>query len=60
MVVIARKHQLTDITRSIKEIDSGAFITVEIIHAVYGQGFEEIKTGIGVKHKSKEDYKYEK
>ncbi len=54
LVVIARKNQLTDLTRSIKEIDSSAFITVETIHAVYGQGFEQLKTGIGSKKKNKE------
>lgn len=56
LVVIARKNQLSDLTRAIKDIDPGAFITVETIHAVYGKGFEELKTGIGGKHKSKETY----
>ena len=46
LVVIARKHQLTDITRSIKAVDPTAFVTVESVHAVYGKGFEEIKSGL--------------
>lgn len=49
LVVIARKNQLTDLTRAIKNIDSGAFIAVESVHAVYGQGFDEIKSGISKK-----------
>lgn len=45
LVLISRK-QLAALSRYIKEIDPKAFMTVSPVGAVYGEGFEEIKTGI--------------
>jgi len=45
LVVIIRKSQLADISAIVKEIDSNAFISVSAVMSVYGQGFDQIKTG---------------
>ncbi len=47
LVVIARKNQLNDLSRAIKDVDPKAFITVESVYAVYGNGFEDVKRGVG-------------
>jgi len=45
LVVILRKSQLTDISAIVKEIDHNAFISVSAVMSVYGQGFDQIKSG---------------
>jgi len=55
LIIVARKQQLTELTREIKKIDSKAFITVTPTTSVYGRGFDQIKEGkITWKKKSKE------
>lgn len=44
LIVVARKQQLPQITASIKEIDSKAFISVSSVMGVYGEGFEKVKS----------------
>lgn len=44
LVVVARKSQMNQITKAVKEIDPKAFISVGVVLGVYGEGFEEIKT----------------
>ena len=43
LVVVAKRTQITQIQRLIKEIDSNAFISQSSVSAVYGQGFDKIK-----------------
>ncbi|PKP41197.1 MAG: YitT family protein [Bacteroidetes bacterium HGW-Bacteroidetes-10] len=45
LVVILRKSQLADISAIVKEIDHNAFISVSAVMSVYGQGFDQIKSG---------------
>ena len=43
IVVIVRKHEVTDVFRAIKEIDPDAFISMGNVMGVYGKGFDRIK-----------------
>ena len=43
IVVIVRKHEVTDVFRAIKEIDPDAFISMGNVMGVYGRGFDSIK-----------------
>ena len=45
LLIVARKSQLHQIVSIIKEIDNKAFVSVSTATSVYGEGFEEIKTG---------------
>ena len=40
------------LTKAIKKIDSKAFVSVSAVSSVYGQGFDEMKTGIERKKKT--------
>ena len=51
LILISRK-QLPNLTKVIKEVDPKAFMSVSSTNNVYGEGFEEIKTGIKRKHKA--------
>lgn len=51
LILISRK-QLPALTKVIKEVDPRAFISVTSTSNVYGEGFEEIKTGLKKKNKS--------
>ena len=53
LIVVARKHQLKDITQAVKAVDPKAFISVSNVAAVYGLGFAEIKGS--AKKKSQEN-----
>ncbi len=54
LVIIARKSQLPEISRVIKETDSAAFISVTTVMSVYGEGFDQIKAGGKFKWKREE------
>ena len=54
LVIIARKSQLPEISRVIKETDSAAFISVTTVMSVYGEGFDQIKSGGKFKWKREE------
>ena len=43
LIVVVRRHETSDVYRTIKEIDSEAFITVSNVMGVYGKGFDPIK-----------------
>ena len=45
LLVLVRKTQLSDLTRVVKELDKNAFMSISPASGVYGEGFEEIKTG---------------
>lgn len=49
LLIVARKHQMNEVVNEIKEIDKKAFISVSTAMSVYGEGFEEVKTGLKVK-----------
>ena len=44
LVVVAKRTQITQIERLIKNIDNNAFISQSAVSAVYGQGFAKIKS----------------
>ena len=46
LLIVARKHQMNEIVNEIKGIDKKAFISVSTAMSVYGEGFEEIKSGL--------------
>ena len=52
LLVITRKTEMNEIIHEIKNIDSRAFVSVASAHSVYGEGFEEIKTGLNINKKS--------
>ena len=53
LLIMVRKPELHTITRAVKEIDPKAFVTVSSASTVYGEGFDEMKTGINLKLKKK-------
>ena len=54
LLIMVRKTQLSVITRAIKDIDPNAFVSVSSASAVYGQGFDEMRTGLDRKKKKQE------
>ena len=46
LLIVARKQQMHEIVQEIKNIDKHAFISISAANSVYGEGFEEIKTGL--------------
>ena len=51
LLIILRKYQMNEVINEIKRIDKDAFVSVSSANSVYGEGFEGIKTGIGIKKK---------
>ena len=51
LLIILRKYQMNEVINEIKRIDKDAFVSVSSANSVYGEGFEEIKTGINIKKK---------
>ena len=49
LLIVSRKLQMNEIVREIKAIDSKAFISVSTAMSVFGEGFEEVKTGMKLK-----------
>ena len=54
LLIIARKYQMNEVVNEIKSIDKKAFISVSTAMSVFGEGFEEVKTGLKVKKDSLE------
>lgn len=54
LLIILRKYQMNEVINEIKRIDKDAFVSVSSANSVYGEGFEEIKTGINIKKKKTE------
>lgn len=52
LLIIARKYQMNEVVNEIKSIDKRAFISVSTAMSVFGEGFEEVKTGLKVKKDS--------
>lgn len=53
LLVISRKHQMNAIVNAVKHIDRDAFISISPANSVYGEGFEEVKTGLPKKEEKK-------
>ncbi|MBQ9548318.1 MAG: YitT family protein [Bacteroidales bacterium] len=51
LLIMLKQKELPEISRVIKSIDRKAFMSVTQAGSVYGEGFEEIKTGISRKRK---------
>ena len=49
LLIILRKNQMNEVINEIHRIDKNAFISVSSAKSVYGEGFEEIKTGLNLK-----------
>lgn len=54
LLVVTRKYEMNEVINAIKEIDDRAFISVSTAKSVYGEGFEEIKTGLNLNKKKNE------
>lgn len=57
LIVIARKSQLNELTRAIKDIDEHAFISISQTMSVYGKGFDEVKKGGKIKWRKEKGIK---
>ena len=58
LLLLMRRNEVPEVTRVIKSLDDKAFLTVNPVGSVYGEGFEEIKAGIsGKKKKNNGDQK---
>ena len=53
LLILMRKREVHDLTLAIKHIDPRAFVSVSPANTVYGEGFDEIKTGVPIKLKKK-------
>ena len=53
LLIVSRKMQMNEIVREIKSIDPKAFISVSTAMSVFGEGFEEVKTGMNLKKTNK-------
>ena len=49
LLIISRKYQMNEVVNEIKHIDKHAFISISTAMSVYGEGFEEVKTGLNLK-----------
>lgn len=49
LLIVARKQQMHEIIEEVKKIDKNAFISISTANSVYGEGFEELKTGLDIK-----------
>ncbi len=52
LLIVARKTEMNNILNEIKRIDKKAFISVSSAMSVFGEGFEEVKTGVRIKKKN--------
>lgn len=52
LLIVARKTEMNGILNEIKNIDKRAFISVSSAMSVFGEGFEEVKTGVKLKKKN--------
>ena len=55
LLIFLRKYQMNEVINEIKRIDKDAFVSVSSANSVYGEGFEEIKTGLSLKKKKKDN-----
>lgn len=55
LLIVARKQQMHEIIEEVKKIDKNAFISISTANSVYGEGFEELKTGLDIKKLKKQE-----
>ncbi len=55
LLLLMRRNEVPEVSRLIKDLDDKAFMTVNPVGSVYGEGFEEIKAGISKKKKKNGD-----
>lgn len=55
LLILINQRQLSGLSQVIKEIDPRAFMTISPTHNVYGEGFEEIKSGVHLKKKKRNE-----
>lgn len=55
LLLLMRRNEVPEVSKVIKTLDSKAFMTVNSVGGVYGEGFEEIKAGLTSKKKKKDD-----
>jgi len=53
LLIYVRRREMSELTESIKAIDSKAFVTVAPVSNVFGEGFEQIKSGFKLGKKKK-------
>ena len=53
LLILVRKRELRELTKVIKNLDSKAFVSVSSASTVYGEGFDEMKTGVEINLKKK-------
>ena len=53
LLIVSRKYQMNEVIREVKSIDPKAFVSVSTAMSVYGEGFEEVKTGFKKVKKNK-------
>jgi len=54
LMVVLRKNELPELVKAVKEIDPKAFVTVVPANNVFGEGFDEMKTGLNKKKKKRQ------
>ena len=59
LLIILRKYQMNEVINEIKRIDKDAFVSVSSANSVYGEGFEEIKTGFDMTKKKNKNQEIE-
>ncbi len=52
LLIVARKSEMNNILNEVRNIDRKAFISVSSAMSVFGEGFEEVKTGVSMKKKN--------
>ena len=57
LMIIARKAEMNGIINEIRGIDKRAFISVSSAMSVFGEGFEEVKSGVKIKKNKIEEGK---
>lgn len=55
LLILVRKYQMNEVVNAVKQIDKKAFISVSTAMSVYGEGFEEVKTGLKKKNVIEEE-----
>ena len=55
LLIVARKSQMPELSKAIKHIDDKAFVSVSPASSVYGEGFDQLKTGIEKKKKAEQN-----
>lgn len=46
LLILVRRLEMNEVTDKIKAVDPKAFVSISAVSSVYGEGFEEIKSGL--------------